>query len=89
MSSLQGGRAAGIGTVDSKGGRRPPPPYKTNAAAHAATEGREEEAEEEEMIIEVQAKVCRSILSADITELQFLEACPGASYVKEFSVWNK
>ncbi|CAM9873303.1 unnamed protein product, partial [Ectocarpus sp. 8 AP-2014] len=41
------------------------------------------------MIIEVQAKVCRSILSADITELQFLEACPGASYVKEFSVWNK
>lgn len=43
----------------------------------------------EEMLLEVQAKVCRSILSADITELQFLEACPGASYVKEFSVWNK
>lgn len=42
-----------------------------------------------ETILEVEAKVCRSILSADITELQFLEACPGASYVKEFSVWNK
>lgn len=44
---------------------------------------------EEETVLEVKAKVCRSILSADITELQFLEACPGASYVKEFSVWNK
>lgn len=55
----------------------------------AAEVQEEEEEEEEEMFIDVQAKVCRSILSADITELQFLEACPGASYVKEFSVWNK
>lgn len=44
---------------------------------------------EEKTLLEVEAKVCRSILSADITELQFLEACPGALYVKEFSVWNK
>lgn len=50
-------------------------------------EGRESDAEE--TLLEVKAKVCRSILSADIRELQFLEACPGASYVKEFSVWNK
>lgn len=46
-------------------------------------------AEDEEIVLEVEAKVCRSILSADITELQFLEACPGALYVQEFSVWNK
>lgn len=50
-------------------------------------DGRESGAEE--TLLEVKAKVCRSILSADIRELQFLEACPGASYVKEFSVWNK
>lgn len=47
------------------------------------------ESDAEKTLLEVKAKVCRSILSADIRELQFLEACPGASYVKEFSVWNK
>lgn len=44
---------------------------------------------EEQALLDLEAKVCRSILGADITELQFLEACPRDSYVKEFSVWNK
>lgn len=44
---------------------------------------------EEETLLGVETKVCLSVLSADITELQFLRARPGALYVKEFSVWNK
>lgn len=43
----------------------------------------------EQAVLEVVARVCRSVLVADITELQFLEARPGMLYVKEFSVWNK
>lgn len=80
----------GAGRKDgSKNGGREKPPERPGVAAHAAKKKEGEEREEEEMIVEVQAKVCQSILSADITELQFLEACPGLSYVKEFSVWNK
>lgn len=55
----------------------------------ARGERKRDEEREEQALLDVEAKVCHSILSADITELQFLETCPGASYVKEFSVWNK
>lgn len=48
-----------------------------------------DDVEEQEVMVDVEARLCQSVLSADVTELHFLEACPGASYVKEFSVWNK
>lgn len=67
------GDGGGEGVQNGQGGRR----------------GGNEKRREERVLLDVEAKVCRSILSADITELQFLEAYPGASYVKEFSVWNK
>lgn len=82
----------GRGDRSKKNGGREKPPERPGAAALAAKKEKQEQEEKqkgEEMVVEVQARVCRSILSADITELQFLEACPGASYVKEFSVWNK
>lgn len=95
-SQLQRRRAKGTGRRESGHGGRLRYPDTTGSAGARPAKGTkaaaakvEEEEEEEEMLVEVEAKVCRSILSADITELQFLEACPGASYVKEFSVWNK
>ena len=71
----QGKGKGGIGKDDGTRRERPPREAKEIPA--------------EKTLLEVKGKVCRSILSADIRELQFLEACPGASYVKEFSVWNK